>query len=781
MVINGFAPILALSLLSPTLFAWGAAAVSLPILIHLFARRRFRRIRWAAMDFLIDAEKRNKRRMYIEELILLVLRCLAILALAAMFARPFVSSDSVAAAWGGRQRVERLILIDDSYSMGYRPGDSSVFDRARQAVTLLVDAFRRETPQDAVTLLRTSDVEAPIMAAAALDSSQHAELLARLAALEPTQRGLDVAKVMQGAASRLSQSGEVLNAVIYVVSDFQQKDWTRRPSGGSSPGANLLEPLRTWAGDRRGLRVILVQVGEADAVNQAVSQLSIPAGVVVAGAPTHVTGGVVRYSENAGTDVELELTLGTQVQPTLSLPRLEARQPAAAEFEVTFPRPGFEFVRLELPPDNLAADDVRYAAVPVVGAVRVLIVNGEPASDEFLDEVHLLSTALRPDGEVFSGFEPIVIDEAGFEEAKLSEFHVVVLANLFRASPQSARTLEAFVADGGGLIVFGGDQVDPEGLNASLYREGQGLLPAAFGERFRPSESVALQVSDRTHPALRGMGAEGDPLGLGTVPFYEFHELRVAGEEQESDEASALGEPVAPTNKTPASAPASTTPLDARRRARVVARFTDGPRSAAIAEKAFGRGRVVQMAFPADKEWHTWPDHPTFLPVMLEFVHHAASPEGPQADHGVAEPVAIRIDPSTHAPDAVVRTPAFPDEPEVPVTAVTASDGQSLELRWEATGRAGVYQFALRRLDGAEDLHAVAVNVDATEGDLRPASEAELRKAMPEPAIEYIVGLDGLDARSGDTRVELWRGLWVVALVVLMSEQILAFRWGRRR
>ena len=74
---------------SPALFVGGAAAVAAPILIHLLARRRFKRIRWAAMEFLIDAERRNRRRLRMEEWILLALRCLAILLIGAMVARPF--------------------------------------------------------------------------------------------------------------------------------------------------------------------------------------------------------------------------------------------------------------------------------------------------------------------------------------------------------------------------------------------------------------------------------------------------------------------------------------------------------------------------------------------------------------------------------------------------------------------------------------------------------------------------------------------------------------------
>ena len=86
-------PVLA-AFVTPALAWAGAGAVAAPILIHLLARRRFKRIRWAAMDFLIDAERRNRRRIRMEEWILLALRCLAVALLGLLVARPFITPSA---------------------------------------------------------------------------------------------------------------------------------------------------------------------------------------------------------------------------------------------------------------------------------------------------------------------------------------------------------------------------------------------------------------------------------------------------------------------------------------------------------------------------------------------------------------------------------------------------------------------------------------------------------------------------------------------------------------
>ena len=61
------------AVVSPALLWAGAAAVSVPIIIHFLTRRRFQRVRWAAVDFLLEANRENRRRVRIEELILLAL------------------------------------------------------------------------------------------------------------------------------------------------------------------------------------------------------------------------------------------------------------------------------------------------------------------------------------------------------------------------------------------------------------------------------------------------------------------------------------------------------------------------------------------------------------------------------------------------------------------------------------------------------------------------------------------------------------------------------------
>jgi hypothetical protein len=219
----------------------------------------------------------------------------------------------------------------------------------------------------------------------------------------------------------------------------------------------------------------------------------------------------------------------------------------------------------------------------------------------------------------------------------------------------------------------------------------------------------------------------------------------------------------------------------------VIARFDDADEHAAVIERRFGAGRVILVTTSADKEWHTWPDHPTFLPTMMELTHYVAKRGDSGGGHWVGEPIELPLDPAAFEPDAVVRTPAYPTEPEVSVTAAPSGDGEGLALHWNHTDSAGVYQFVLQRRGRAaapstgEVVRLVTVNTDPGESDLTMAQEDELRRSMSGVPLEYVKGTNDIAEATGEARTELWRILLFAAAAVLMVEQFLAWTWGRRR
>src|SRR5579871_4599821 len=132
--------------LNPWFMAAGGALASSPILIHLINRMRFKRIRWAAMEFLLKSQKRNRRRLIIEQLILLMLRILLVLLAAFLVAR------YVYAGFGDKGTLH-VVVIDDTPSMGDRHRspqgqDMTAFETGKEQLAALIhQALQANSPQ----------------------------------------------------------------------------------------------------------------------------------------------------------------------------------------------------------------------------------------------------------------------------------------------------------------------------------------------------------------------------------------------------------------------------------------------------------------------------------------------------------------------------------------------------------------------------------------------------------------------------------------------------------
>ena len=147
--------------LNPWFMAAGGAMVSSPIIIHLINRMRFKRLRWAAMEFLLKSQKKNRRRLIIEQLILLAMRILLVLLAALLVARWIYGGDK---ASGGTMHV---VVIDDSLSMrdAWKDevrGDLTSWGEARlQVMKLAKTAAQADSNQD-MKIFLLSDLDKPI-------------------------------------------------------------------------------------------------------------------------------------------------------------------------------------------------------------------------------------------------------------------------------------------------------------------------------------------------------------------------------------------------------------------------------------------------------------------------------------------------------------------------------------------------------------------------------------------------------------------------------------------
>jgi Aerotolerance regulator N-terminal len=242
---------------NPGYLAAGGALVSSPIIIHLINRMRFKRLRWAAMEFLLKSQKRNRRRLIIEQLILLMLRCLLVILTGMLVARfvgfslaGFVNQDSL-----------HVVVLDDTLSMkdGWKEANQrkNSFLAAKEEVILkgIVKSLSQSTTNERLAiiplskLLTETDYE-PVIYQRLNDKGTEDAIRTALEEMQPTDLHVNLQVGVEKARKLLSENIKDTRPVLHVVSDFRKVDW----SGPGSDG--LLKGLREAAESGVKLRLV---------------------------------------------------------------------------------------------------------------------------------------------------------------------------------------------------------------------------------------------------------------------------------------------------------------------------------------------------------------------------------------------------------------------------------------------------------------------------------------------------------------------------------------------
>jgi len=720
----------------------GLGLASAPIVIHLLNRRRFKIVEWAAMEFLLLSNRRNYRRIRIEQLILLALRVLLIVLLILLVSRPLVRR--AVAGLAERARLVALVL-DTSMSMGYREGTTSSYDRGIAFAEQLMGSLGR------------GDTWALVVAAGAgrkVTDEASFELEAARAAVARDRLPLsDADSNVPGALAALEEvldGSRTESKELYIVTDMQRASWLPRTGAVAAEHVDRLKRL-----SRSAASVTLVDVGSGEPANLAVTALTAESPLAVVGGETLVRARVSNFGSSDAAGVRLDFFVDgfkQQTSPPRDVPSMGAAQ---WEFRHSFRQAGAHAVMAALEPDALARDDRRLLAVDVRDSVRVLLVDGEPGADAYTGETDFLRTVLRParsEGEQeVSGYQPEVVAADALQPAELPRYDAVVLANVASLGEGAAEATERYVAEGGALLVFLGDQVDRDFYNRRLHRGGKGPLPCEVGEPMGDaadrSRAVHIEPKVGDHPFVRFFREQKRVL-LHSPFFFRHHRLGV----------------------------------DARRDdVRVVCRFDGG--SPAVVEGRSGKGRVVVFASTADDEWNDMPSWPMFQPLVLEILAQVARDPGASRNLSVGEPLVRHLSPRlVGAPVRLLR----PGESK-PLALQAATSQGLVAVTYERTDRAGIYELTVEAEAPAEggDLlerrhDLFAVNVRPRESDLRRLSQEGLRQAFPGFEFGYQRGAGPrVEAARASEAGELWRALAYALLGLALVESVLAQRFGR--
>jgi hypothetical protein len=707
--------------------------VGVPVLIHLINMLRHRRVRWAAMEFLMVSQKRNRTRVLLKQLLLLLMRMLAIATIVLVVAQPLLR-DEIGRIFGGG-KTHHIVLLDDSYSMADRWADTSALDEGKSAIQRIGAVAARQVQPQTFTLLRFSQAQRvargtqPDMLAEPVDSEFAERLDETLRPLQPSETAAGPAEALEAIEQLLGEDPSE-DRVVYLVSDFRARQWEK-------PGDLRLQLEEL---DSVGARLYLVDCVDATRPNLGIVRLEAVSGTRAAGVPLFVEVSVQNYGTTPARDVPVLLEEDGHSRPAITIGRIPPGETVTERFLAHFPTAGQHRLVARLESDVLASDNQGFLVVDLPLDVPVLIVDGDP---EALD-ARFIAAALAPGGPVRTGLQPQIETPRFLAVQPLDSFHAIYVANVERLDAAAVEALEQYVAAGGGVAFFLGERSRARFINEELYKGGEGLFPAPV---VRPVELLVdrlekapdLKVTD--HPIFKVLTGQRNTF-LSTVLVERYFSV--------------------PEEWKPASSEAT----------RVIAALRNGAPLAL--EHRLGEGRVIAMLTTAAPVWNNWArNNPSFVVAMQELQAYLSADRTVRPTYQVGRPLELALDPALFQPQVRFVLPESDDMASATTDASPTDDG-TLEARLADTDASGVYEARLLRVDGTPELRTFALNVDPEEGDLKTLTGSDLASRLD--GVRYQYALASAFQYSADELAgfNLAEPLLYLLILLLIGEQLLA-------
>lgn len=804
----------------------GAIFATGPVIIHLLNRRRFRVVHWAAMDFLLQAVKRNRRMLQLRDLILLLLRTAAVLLFGMALAQPFLSRGD--SDFNGTQPLHVVLVIDNSLSTGYQHLDGNLLDRSKLQARRFIDRLPQGSLVSVIPLAgsqRDSSVDPHA-------SREHA--LAAVDRIEVVDRAVSFRRAVN-EAQRASQAAPNLAKRVVFFTDQQRGVWNDLQSIASDPTMPAMQ---------------IVNVAPDTRENTWIASLRVQDGLADVETPTTILVEVEHQGESPRSDVLVTLfvdDLEVAAKAVTIEPGLGRREIA---FEHTFRtqhpepgRPAFVPIRATLTPDRLPADDQRHLIVPVVTSLPVVFVDqfndeSEDVAVNRIGETRHLRKLLAPTfGDRENQSHLIRVRHRTLNQLDrdlLADARLVVVAGI--ADPGTkVDLLREYLRQGGQLVIAAGGDFNPAAWTSAAWQEAAGILPAPLLNQ--PLGSLPDQATSRplkpfflatesleTHPYFRLAGIAEDELrDLYSEPFFfqavvpdvsdeVLQQVRAAETERlraafplasrQDNAKSPADDPRADDDsqhwllwESPAADQEQdqvpTDPDEYQRwletRAatglpRVIARFTDPDHTAYLVERSIGRGHVVFVSSGILSSWNTIAQ--TNAMVLFDrLLRSMIESTLPQRNFESPQQIALPLE--TNDRDIAVSL-ARPSREQLPQPLdVGFIRRDQLGVTVDHPLERGLYRVAARKRDEAtgpaggepEWELAVTVNGPSSESDLRPLTDAQQAELAEHPRLTVLAEGEPISLAGAQTSgQESWWWL-ILAVLILLACEVAVLAW----
>jgi uncharacterized membrane protein len=699
-----------------------AIGVAVPIIIHLLYRKNRKETDWAAMELLRRALVVRSGQIKLEDFIILLLRCLTLLLLAAALLRPILKDSDLI----GDQKVGMVVAIDDSLSMNH--GATTRFENAIEKARQVIGTSQ---PGDKISIVFLNE--------RSIDDPNKIPL--RAADYDPTKINsiLDEAKKsgasnhqsnLENSIPLLKEMSEEMKAgtkEIHIITDAQQSDW----NGLSSEAKGMLAEIPA--------SIYILPVNSENDDNRSITSLKYVSGSLNNSGVARFEATVKNFGTNDANSGNIEFYQDGNLVSRQTLGVIDSGSSKVIPFLANYNKPGDLSITAKISKDNLSEDNFRNIVVNVRPGIRVLCATdsvNEGLSNS-TNGLFFLENALRlrsSDEEV--GIQVTSVDSSDLTLEKLNDYDIIILANVSSPSIEIANRLKTFTENGGGLILFAGENINAEKYGQTFGTTSESILPAIIGNKKTATEEnenlYSLDVPTSDHPLATVIRSMSEEM-INGAKIKSLVELQPT---QGSQVILSLVEDKSPV----------------------------------LVSKEVGNGSVILCSTSADRSWSDMVLHPIYAIMIQQAVTTTTSrPESRVAMVHSSKTINIEGAMPSNAKLQKMIISGEETEDEIETTEIkTSQDNNSFKAEIDAQdiNETGVYQITNNE---GKILGAIAVNSNPSESNVKVAAADALNESIG--AADNIKIIDGspdavLNDRKGSDLTSLLLFLCIVCFVL---------------
>lgn len=726
----------------------GLAGIALPVIAHLLVRRRYNVVDWGAMQFL-QPDIRTRRRLRLQDLLLLLLRIVLIALIALALARPWIPGGMFSGYRSAGSR-DVVLIIDSSNSMARPDGIATLHQTALRRANAFLSTL---SVNDTVMVIDSRDVPIPIVDSPMSDLDSAEE---RINDIDPPGGFGNLQLACERAVSLLSQASQTRRDIV-VFTDDQRAAWNP-------------DDTTKWDqfNDQLELTAVKPHIWSVDCSNPKSSAYNrITVGKIIAKPEVTVPDVPVRVStvitNHSNESVAVPLSFEVQGQ---RLPEHDTTVTIAAEsqstVEITHLFRSQDTRRISIvadfPADDLQIDNSTHCVNVTRPPIKVLVVESSTDVDRTHHHSFFVQVAITPPPGISTWLQASAVQASELQSSDVASADVIILPDVDSLPSGAAEWLEQAVRSGTGLLISIGSHTTQEFFRTTFTDSG--LLPGTQLTNpmsVDPDAAVPLRVlpSSLQDDWLQRFQDRPDTSFLQTI----YHRWWKIATDPQDNEPS-MHPLIRLTNRVPI-----------------------------LFRRQHHKGRILLLVTALDNQWNNLPGRPDFVSFLYEAIFHLL----PQRTHRNIMPGEPFVAPvtSTEQQDLQVQLPSGRIDTvrrrveENPTSHFANAGGHTQEshqvLRYDKTYFPGCYE--IQDSDDGSQFDAFAVDYNRSEDQTDQLREHDQRLLEQDHGIRFRESLQALEQQmyGSESTTEIWTLLLIMFTGLLVVESWMTNRLVRQR